>query len=1028
MRSLEKNPEGGRREAFKKFIQRKRKAGDIERLKSRLKEHQIILDTRVMIDIRQTINRMSSQQDSEYSNVEQQLSSIVASLASCEISTAGILRTAIKNVIEANKQEHERTRSHFDSTVRGWTSSQTQRNDTKERHDRFLESLRFDDMNLRGNEISESHQKTFGWIFKDDTNLAWDNFNRWLQKGQDMYWINGKAGSGKSTLMKFIVEDERTAHALNSWASGRECMILKFYFWLSGSKLQRARKGFLCTLLHQAMSDNGNLIECALHNNRLLAQKRTVGDWSLTELKDALQFVFKQLEQSSKVCIFLDGLDEFDQDDDIDQLLDLIEEYAHSESVKFCVSSRPDLNIEKRLSVYKRLRLQDLTAHDMQLYIRDTLELAYEKHPSNSIKAEDIDDFAKMMTDKADGVFLWVHLALNNLIKGLRNEDVFRVLLKRLEKLPSGMEQLYQQMWGRLNGDEQIYREEASTYFSYHENFPLSLFEFMVALNGDIQARYLQNMRPQNPREMAQRCRILEKQILTRCAGLLEVVIDASEASSLPSSSSETSLDNDDSTESRSESMDEPQEEASQNNQEIENQSPSSQISASGKTVHARDSNTELKGSTSTGLRLYQYAKITFLHRTARDFLLGTKAGHDIAGETSQTRDERLENLIRALMAALIQELTEFRGGSIKDIMDTIGSSDTEYEIELLKDLRRLCETLGTPGSESRDINRIKFWKDGLYGGYDFLGSAALHGCKEYVKYCIDHEIEYASSYYQGYLFTCAVHLLDRVSRPLRYLELLSWLAQNGADLHTRHWYGYMIQTPFQYLLEQMLHRCYDYDEYEGVLDLSQMAELIQANFPTAFKSTEKYIVCISKQVGLESTEGQISDFYVELGASCCCRLALLRLARRGVKIGSIRQVPSRSEIPLRDLLFEPSSTRERCMRPNVEDSIHLGQAYEKVLFPEDYAEDPAKSRNDFISCLDEVIPRCDFVEWSQWARDIGYGVELPEDAMVLDPSEDVDETNWRERGWFRKNYPIVKEEPSEFPCLDESAREWLGI
>ena len=974
---------------------------------------------------------MCSQQGSQYSNIEQQLSDIATSLG-CQISTAGILRTAIQSAFEANKQEHERTRAHLNSTVQGLTSSQTQRNEAKEQHDRFLESLRFDDMNLRGNEISESHQKTFGWIFKDGTNLPWDNFNRWLQKGQEMYWISGKAGSGKSTLMKFIVEDKRTSHALSSWASGKECMILKFYFWLSGSKFQRARKGFLCSLLSQMMSKDSNLVESALHNNQSLAQKRTVGDWSPTELKDTLQFTLKQLVQSRKVCIFLDGLDEFDQDDDMDQLLDFIEEYAHSESVKFCVSSRTDENIKKRLSRYEKLRLQDLTTEDMQLYISDTLQLAYKRYPSNSIKAEDIDKFTDTMTEKADGVFLWVHLAMNSLLKGLKNEDDFGVLLKRLEALPSGMEQLYQQMWQRLNGDEQLYREEASTYFSYHEFFPRSLFEFMVALNGDIQTRYLHEMKPQDPIEIAQRCRALKKQILTRCAGLLEVVADTSKTKRPVYNPAETSLERDDSTESRLESIDEPHKAALQRNHETKNKSTSPQMSASDRSVHAQDSYIDFKDSAPPELQLYHDAKIKFLHRTARDFLLDTKAGHDIAGETSQTRDKRFANLMRAQIATLLQDFTEFGAYSIEKIMNEVGSFDTAYAIELLTELRRVCETLSRLklNSESRDINRFNFWDTSCFERYDFLSGAAVYGCMEYVQYCLDHEIEYTSSYYKGYLFRCAVNGYGYSKVSLKKLELASWLAQNGADLSTKHWSEYRIETPFQKLLEEIIFWCRgELEVKEDILLILSVAELIEAHFPTAMKSTEKYIVSIPWDRWLKSDgrdEIDIKWVYVEMGAGCFCRLALYVLARVGARIGSARPVPSRSAIPLKILLLEFSDEDSR--RPNHEDSILLGKAYEKVLFREDYAEDRSKKYDDLRSCLEEVLPRCETVAWEQWERDLGLHVDLPPNAMVLDPSEDVDQTNWREKGWFRKNYPIMKEEPSEFPCLDEFARKWLGI
>jgi len=49
--------------------------------------------------------------------------------------------------------------------------------------------------------------------------------------GQDIYWINGKAGSGKSTLTKFICEHDKTNEALRTWAALNEVQILSYFFW-----------------------------------------------------------------------------------------------------------------------------------------------------------------------------------------------------------------------------------------------------------------------------------------------------------------------------------------------------------------------------------------------------------------------------------------------------------------------------------------------------------------------------------------------------------------------------------------------------------------------------------------------------------------------------------------------------------------------------------------------------------------------------------------------------------------------------
>jgi hypothetical protein len=54
----------------------------------------------------------------------------------------------------------------------------------------------------RESSIADAHSRTFEWSIHPPTSeVVWDDLGRWLRSGRDMYWIHGKPGSGKSTLM-----------------------------------------------------------------------------------------------------------------------------------------------------------------------------------------------------------------------------------------------------------------------------------------------------------------------------------------------------------------------------------------------------------------------------------------------------------------------------------------------------------------------------------------------------------------------------------------------------------------------------------------------------------------------------------------------------------------------------------------------------------------------------------------------------------------------------------------------------------
>ena len=996
--ALQKIPGQGRLKAVANLFTRKIKAGEIQGLKRKLEENQRTLDTKVLIDVRQIIVALTEQHDDRYTSVYRELTSLAAKLDSCHISAGDHLKTMISSVVESNKHEHQATRLHFGNTVQALTTSQAQKQEQTIRYERFIDSLRFDDIHVRENEVSQSHSETFGWVYDDHVESPWDNLKAWLESGQSIYWINGKAGSGKSTFMKFLVKDERTSKALDIWSGGQACMILTFYFWLSGTRFQRSMKGFLCSLIYQIVSTNEIVLAGILQTHTRMINKRCLGDWSIDELSEILEFAIESVNRTDNICVFIDGIDEFDRDEDLQQLLDLIKKLAGFPRTKLCLSSRPETHVERFLSQYSKLRLQDLTTKDMKICIRDRLDRVYKLYPSMTIKTGDIEEFFRLMTEKADGVFLWVYFALNSLLKGMRNEDDFEVLLIRLEELPTGMERLYEQMWLRLNGDEERYRREASLYFSYDEFYPRSLFEMTIALDENIQTKYLQEMQPQDPTQIAQKCEILRKRILTTCAGLLEIpeIVRDSKYDDSPSSKSRVNsfkpfTKNSEglktSSDDKSELVDK------EEGGDLVNRSP---------TLHStslsESSGTQL--SAQNTLQPYHDVEIKFLHRTARDFLLDTEAGHAIVGETSQTRDDRFLRVTRARMATLLEHLEAFRGENVDIIIKDIGDFDTKDEIELLETLRHVCETLHVPGSSTCDITRRRFW----LGLRDYVGLAAYRNCTKYVQWYIDHATTYLSPFYLGYLFGIAASPFYNSSKE-KCLQMAIWLANKGADLETKqitYQVGYII-TPFEGLLEVVL----DLDNWASIIETAiQVAQFIERLYSTAVKPEDKFVLYRTLPKGLKDSFA-IDGLSVEFEGNFLCRLALDHLQRSGVMVKNIESVPIRSSTPVNILLIRRVSRDGSFdyLRTTSEDAAYLGQAYEKVLFPEDNTDAPAQSVETFASRLKEVIPRCEEMDspgfW-RWGYEMGFQIDLPENALVLDPSEDVDESNWKERGHFR--------------------------
>jgi hypothetical protein len=69
----------------------------------------------------------------------------------------------------------------------------------------ILNRLWFRLIDDRRDSIAEVHSRTLQWaIHPPSSTVAWSDLSQWLRSEHGIYWISGKPGSGKSTLVKFL--------------------------------------------------------------------------------------------------------------------------------------------------------------------------------------------------------------------------------------------------------------------------------------------------------------------------------------------------------------------------------------------------------------------------------------------------------------------------------------------------------------------------------------------------------------------------------------------------------------------------------------------------------------------------------------------------------------------------------------------------------------------------------------------------------------------------------------------------------
>jgi hypothetical protein len=328
--------------------------------------------------------------------------------------------------------------------------------------------------NPRFDDVRDAAVDTFNWILDDPDALLEKeprlelSFVEWLRMGNDVFHIAGKPGSGKSTLMKFLVRHEKTKVYLGEWAAGKKLCFASFFFWKPGTECQNSLPGLLRGLLHSILAGVPELIPILFPSQwdptHVLAKAFRRRDISNDEVSTA----FEHLIQNSAVlndhrfCFFIDGLDEFDEQNcDLSHhgLARKLRQWASSSSgsIKICLSSR-ELQAFEIFPISQKIRLHNLTFQDVRNLVSRSLSENEAFQKLRSANPDECTEFISQISNDASGVFLSVILLLASINKALDNGDSIVKLQTILQKIPKDLDAFLASI---LDDIEDVYREEA---------------------------------------------------------------------------------------------------------------------------------------------------------------------------------------------------------------------------------------------------------------------------------------------------------------------------------------------------------------------------------------------------------------------------------------------------------------------------------------------------------------------------------------------------------------------------------------
>lgn len=294
--------------------------------------------------------------------------------------------------------------------------------------------LRFPGMQNRLKAINSPLLNTCGWLPRVKAYSDWIAREK-VDDHHGLLQVMGKPGSGKSTTMK------RAFESAVSKFSGTTTCVAGFFFNKRGSLLEHSYSGMFRSLLHQILRFHPHRFPALLKLQEQESQEHDdqISTLCLPSLRDMFQDFFLDPKNDIRTIIFVDALDECDEpgNREIAYFFRHLTDSAYNVGVQLdvCLSRRDFPNV--LLRDCPEVRLEMFTRCDIEYYISRQLEIAGfgDNETMKLIRRE--------IADKADGVFLWVILVIDEIIKERDNGRNEKYLLREIRRLPAQLNKLF---------------------------------------------------------------------------------------------------------------------------------------------------------------------------------------------------------------------------------------------------------------------------------------------------------------------------------------------------------------------------------------------------------------------------------------------------------------------------------------------------------------------------------------------------------------------------------------------------------
>jgi ankyrin repeat protein len=346
-----------------------------------------------------------------------------------------------------------------------------------------LRSLSFPEMHYRQLEVQNSSRDTCRWLFEMQA------YRDWIRAGHGLLWIKGKPGSGKSTLMKRVIQSFDGGLSFGGADGGH--VQLSFFFHRRGTSLQQSQIGMFRTMLYQLLREVPSAREGFRISYDAKSKEGAFGknwDWEVTELRHLFKSTLMTAAKAYPVRMFVDALDEAGE-----EAACAVVSYLHSLNLEIdkhglptsiCFSCRhyPIVTINSGSTIC----VEDQNMNDIAVYsIAELRKLMLRSEDTAETYDIDVERLQMQISSKASGVFLWAALVVPLVSKQYNEGQSYCKVSEALKLVPSDLGDIYEHILRNVvDPSEWSERLQLMQWICMAEE-PLSLARLRIALACD---------------------------------------------------------------------------------------------------------------------------------------------------------------------------------------------------------------------------------------------------------------------------------------------------------------------------------------------------------------------------------------------------------------------------------------------------------------------------------------------------------------------------------------------------------------